>query len=159
MAELFNFSQKINCIIKLPLRVPVVQWVMHPTRTRLVPGSKHDWCKNPLVFAMIATWTIGLAEQCLNWFPSSVQPNTLKGLAKFPYYEYVASGRASGVKHCQMFCADVWKYPLWRPLKKWSTERRRKRRRNTKICRWSLKISISFLKIWNIYKGSQELVF
>ena len=35
-----------------------------------VPGSKH-----------------ALAAQCLNWFPSSVQPNTLKGLAKFPYYQ------------------------------------------------------------------------
>ena len=67
---------------------PVTQWVMRPTHNRLVPGSKHDWCKKPLVFAMIATWTIGLAAQCLNWFPSSVQPNTLKGLAKFPYYQY-----------------------------------------------------------------------
>ena len=36
---------------------------------------------------MIATCTIGLAAQCLNWFPSGVQPNALKGLAKFPYYE------------------------------------------------------------------------
>ena len=32
----------------------VAQWVVRPTHTRLVPGSKHDWCKNPLVFAMIA---------------------------------------------------------------------------------------------------------
>ena len=28
---------------------------VRPTHTRLVPGSKHDWCKNPLVFAMIAS--------------------------------------------------------------------------------------------------------
>ena len=36
------------------LRALVAQWVVRPTHTRLVPGSKHDWCKNPLVFAMIA---------------------------------------------------------------------------------------------------------
>ena len=59
-------------------RAPVAPWVVRPTHTRLVPGSKHDWCKNPLVFAMVASWTIGLAAQCLNWFPASVQPNTLK---------------------------------------------------------------------------------
>ena len=35
-------------------RAPVAQWVVHLTRTRLIPGLKHDWCKNPLVFAMIA---------------------------------------------------------------------------------------------------------
>ena len=34
---------------------PVAQWVVRPTHTRLVPGSKHAWCKNPLVFAMIAS--------------------------------------------------------------------------------------------------------
>ena len=34
---------------------PVAQWVVRPTHTLLVPGSKHDWCKNPLVFAMIAS--------------------------------------------------------------------------------------------------------
>ena len=32
----------------------LAQWVVRPTHTRLVPGSKHDWCENPLVFAMIA---------------------------------------------------------------------------------------------------------
>ena len=32
----------------------VAQWVVHLTHTRLVPGSKQNWCKNPLVFAMIA---------------------------------------------------------------------------------------------------------
>ena len=68
-------------------RAPVTQWVVRPIHSLLVPGSKHDWCKNPLVFAMIATCTIGLAAQCFNWFPLSVQPNTLKGLAKFPYYQ------------------------------------------------------------------------
>ena len=62
----------------------MAQWVVRPTHTRLAPGSKHTQCKNPLVFAMIATCTIGLAAPCLNWFPSSVQPNTLKGLANFP---------------------------------------------------------------------------
>ena len=36
-------------------QAPVAQWVLRPTHTRLVPGSKHDWCKSPLVFAMIAT--------------------------------------------------------------------------------------------------------
>ena len=66
---------------------PVAQWVVRSTHTQLLSGSKHDWCKNTLVFAMIASWTIGLAAQCLNWFPSSVQPNTLKGVAKFPYYQ------------------------------------------------------------------------
>ena len=69
------------------LESQVAQWVVCPIHTRLVPGSKHDRCKNPLVFAMIASWTIGLAAQWLNWFPSSVQPNTLKGLAEFPYYQ------------------------------------------------------------------------
>ena len=33
----------------------VAQWVVCPTHTRLVPGSKYDWCKNTLVSAMIAT--------------------------------------------------------------------------------------------------------
>ena len=28
---------------------------------------------------MITSWTIDLAAQCLDWFPSNVQPNTLKG--------------------------------------------------------------------------------
>ena len=37
-------------------RAPVAQWVVHLTHTQLVPGSKYDWCKNPLVFAMIASW-------------------------------------------------------------------------------------------------------
>ena len=36
-------------------RAPVAQWVVCPTHTRLIPGSKHDWCKSPLVFAMIAS--------------------------------------------------------------------------------------------------------
>ena len=50
----------------------VAQWVVRPTHTRLVLESKHTWCKNPknpLVFAMIVTCTVGLAAQCLNWFP------------------------------------------------------------------------------------------
>ena len=34
---------------------PVAQWVVRPTHTRLVTGSKHDCCKNPLVFAMITS--------------------------------------------------------------------------------------------------------
>ena len=73
---------------------------MRPTRTRLVPGSKQAWCKNPLVFAMIAGWTIGLAAQCFNWFPVSVQPNTLNGLANwFPSAcGWLLSGRASECK-------------------------------------------------------------
>ena len=79
------------------------------------PWSKHTWCKNPLVLVMIASWTIGLAAQCLNWFPSSVQPNTLKGLAKFPYYQYIASG---------IFCADDWEHPLWWPLINGSSRKR-----------------------------------
>ena len=56
------------------------------TKNSLIPGSKHDWCKHPLVFVMIASWTFGLAAQCLNLFPLSVQPITSKSLAKFPYY-------------------------------------------------------------------------
>ena len=36
-------------------RTPVAQWVVRPTHTRFVPGSKHVWCKNPLVVAMIAS--------------------------------------------------------------------------------------------------------
>ena len=83
------FSSKIIlvwCDIHV-LMSPSGSVVVRPIHNRLVPGSKHDWCKNPLVFVMIATWTIGLAAQCLNWLPSSVQPNTLKGLAKLPYYQ------------------------------------------------------------------------
>ena len=78
----------------------VAQWVVHLTHTWLVPGSKHNRCKNPLVFAMIAGWTIGLAAQYLNWFPLSVQPNMLKGLANwFPSaYGWLLSGRASKCK-------------------------------------------------------------
>ena len=78
----------------------VAQWVVRPTHTRLVPGSKHAWYKNPLVFAMIAGWTISLAAQCLNWFPLSVLPNTLKGLANwFPSAcGWLLSGRASECK-------------------------------------------------------------
>ena len=38
------------------VRAPVAQWVVHPTHIWLVLGSKHAWCKNPLlVFAMIAS--------------------------------------------------------------------------------------------------------
>ena len=84
----YSFIKTYGMIIILILLIllvwaPVAQWVVCLTHNQLVPGSKHAWCKNPLVFAMIATWTIGLAAQCLNWFPSSVQPNMLKGLAKF----------------------------------------------------------------------------
>ena len=46
----------IFCASVVPCtRAPVAQWVVRPTHTRLVPESKHDWCKNPLVFAMIAS--------------------------------------------------------------------------------------------------------
>ena len=68
-------------------RAPVAQWVVRPTHTQLVPGSKHAWCKKPTCVCYEASWAIDLAAQCLNRFPSSVQPNTLKGLAKFPYYQ------------------------------------------------------------------------
>ena len=52
---------KLTNVVANTQRAPVAQWVVRPTHTRMVPGSKHDWCKNPLVFAMIATCTIGLA--------------------------------------------------------------------------------------------------
>ena len=39
----------------------MAQWVVRPIHTQLVPGLKHNWCKNPLVFAVIATCIIGLA--------------------------------------------------------------------------------------------------
>ena len=32
-----------------------LEQVVHLTHTQLVPGSKHIWCKNPLVFAMIVS--------------------------------------------------------------------------------------------------------
>ena len=47
-------STNVGIYILQTLRALVAQWVVHPTHTWLVPGSKHDWCKNPLVFAMIA---------------------------------------------------------------------------------------------------------
>ena len=42
-------------VITIFPRAPMAQWVVRPTHTRLVPGSKHDWCKNPLVFVMTAS--------------------------------------------------------------------------------------------------------
>ena len=41
--------------ISVPGRAPVAQRVVHPTHTRLVPESKHAWCKNPLAFVMMAS--------------------------------------------------------------------------------------------------------
>ena len=43
-----------KCLLLLLLLL-LAQWVVRPTHTRLVPGSKHTWCKNTLVFAMIAS--------------------------------------------------------------------------------------------------------
>ena len=34
----------------------MAQWIVHLSHTWLVPGSKHDWCKNPTVFFMIASF-------------------------------------------------------------------------------------------------------
>ena len=34
---------------------PVAQWVVRLTHTQLVPGSKHAWCKNPLVLVSISS--------------------------------------------------------------------------------------------------------
>ena len=34
-------------------RAPVAQWVVHLTHTWLVPGSKHAWYKNPIIFASL----------------------------------------------------------------------------------------------------------
>ena len=47
------------CHVYWPTIVRVAQWVVRPTHTRLVTGSKHAWRKNPLVFAMIVSWKIG----------------------------------------------------------------------------------------------------
>ena len=44
-----------NCMSWCADRAPVAQWVVHPTHTWLVAGSKHAWFKNTLVFAMRAT--------------------------------------------------------------------------------------------------------
>ena len=60
MVETSTIAAKTTCcILELILegkqRAPVAQWVVRPTRTRLVPKSKHNWCKNPLALAMIAS--------------------------------------------------------------------------------------------------------
>ena len=70
-----------------------------PTHTRLVLGSKHAWCKNPLVLASIADLLNWLSSAMpLTGFLQSVQPNTVKGLAWFPTTSrlLVAAGRLSG---------------------------------------------------------------
>ena len=37
--------------ILIQVSAPVAQWVVHLTHTWLIPGSKHNCYKNPLVFA------------------------------------------------------------------------------------------------------------
>ena len=76
------------------------------------------------LFAMIASWTIGLTAQCLNWFPSSVQPNTLKGLAKFSLLSVGCVRK--GIQRKNTAKSSVQIYPLWRPLMEQPERRIRK---------------------------------